>query len=340
MLNYAARIHHTLGPLIPAGSPLARFDFPNYTNVGDSAIWLGESAYLEARHRASPLCWVSDIDYARRYPPTLPAGCVVLIAGGGNFGDIWPAHQAHREWLVGQYPQHRIIQLPQSIYFADAVGQERSGKILAAHPDFHLVVRDQPSLAIAQRLLGERAYLCPDMALHLKPYPRPVVAQHDMLALLRTDKEALSKATLGAPPANLHCVDWLTEPRTWAARIDAQLARTQGQYPRHMPSLQGLRRRLFNTLAYQRWHRGSALLASAKVVITDRLHAHILCTLMNIPHVVLDNSYQKIANLRQVWGTGTGLCEQAESFAVAVEKAEMLLHAAPSQLHNEPSNPR
>jgi len=84
MLNYPARIHHTLGPLIPAGSPLARFDFPNHTNVGDSAIWLGESDYLDTYHRASRLCWVSDINYARRYPPILPAGCVVLIAGGGE----------------------------------------------------------------------------------------------------------------------------------------------------------------------------------------------------------------------------------------------------------------
>lgn len=265
---------------------------------------------------------------------------MVLIAGGGNFGDLWPAHQAHREWLVGQYPQHRIIQLPQSIYFADSVGQERSGKILAAHPDFHLVVRDRPSLAIAQRLLGERAYLCPDMALHLKPYLRPVVPQHDILALLRTDQEARSKAALGAPPANLRGVDWLAEPRTWAARIDRQLARAQRQYPRRLPSFQGLHRLLFNPLARQRWHRGSALWASARVVITERLHAPVLCTLMNIPHVVLDNSYQKIANFRQAWGTGTGLCEQAESLAVALEKAAILLHAAPGQLPDEPSTTR
>jgi exopolysaccharide biosynthesis protein PssK len=39
-------------------------------------------------------------------------------------------------------------------------------------------------------------------------------------------------------------------------------------------------------------------------VITDRLHAHILCLLMDIPHVVVDNSYGKVRSFVETWTAG------------------------------------
>jgi len=35
----------------------------------------------------------------------------------------------------------------------------------------------------------------------------------------------------------------------------------------------------------------------SRVVITDRLHAHILATLMGIPNVAMDNDYGKIEGI-------------------------------------------
>jgi len=71
--------------------------------------------------------------------------------------------------------------------------------------------------------------------------------------------------------------------------------------------------------------RGEVILSSGKVVITDRLHAHILCTLLDIPHVVLDNSYRKIGNFRDAWGTGGDKCLTAENLDEAMQKAKELL---------------
>jgi pyruvyl transferase EpsO len=36
-------------------------------------------------------------------------------------------------------------------------------------------------------------------------------------------------------------------------------------------------------------------------VVTDRLHAHILCLLLGIPHAVLDNSYGKLTRFLDAW---------------------------------------
>src|SRR3546814_10452775 len=44
-----------------------------------------------------------------------------------------------------------------------------------------------------------------------------------------------------------------------------------------------------------RFQRGLAMLAAGELVVTDRLHAHILSLLLDIPHVLPDNSYGKVA---------------------------------------------
>lgn len=43
------RIREVLDPLLPSNVPVALLDFPNYANLGDSLIWLGERAYLKER---------------------------------------------------------------------------------------------------------------------------------------------------------------------------------------------------------------------------------------------------------------------------------------------------
>jgi pyruvyl transferase EpsO len=53
-------------------------------------------------------------------------------------------------------------------------------------------------------------------------------------------------------------------------------------------------------------------------VITDRLHGHILCTLLGIPHCVIDNSYGKIGGFADAWGTFGEHRYRAESLDEAI----------------------
>ncbi len=325
--DYAERIHESIGPLIPLGAPLALFDFPNHRNVGDSAIWLGELDYLKRWHPRSRIVWMSDIRLALARPlPTLPEECVILIHGGGNFGDLWEHHQRLRERLAQHYVSNRLIQLPQSIHFTDKRNLDRSIAAFSRHRDFHLVVRDLPSAETASLIAGDKCYLCPDMALHLPLFPRPVRPRHDILALMRDDKEKKTAGTdRDLPVAESVVVDWRDESHTLSMRLEDGIARLQNLFPNHLQAILPIQRRLFNRLATERVRGGSALLSSGRVVITDRLHAHILCTLMRIPHVVLDNSYGKIANVRSAWSIGTELCETTDTFESAITLAKRML---------------
>jgi exopolysaccharide biosynthesis predicted pyruvyltransferase EpsI len=63
---------------------------------------------------------------------------------------------------------------------------------------------------------------------------------------------------------------------------------------------------LYRNLATTRLDRGLHLLSSARTVISDRLHAHILCMLLGRPHFALDNNYGKVSGFIEAW---TKSCE-------------------------------
>jgi pyruvyl transferase EpsO len=321
--NYSKLIEEAIGPLIPTGAPVAFFDFSDYSNVGDSAIFLGEVSFLQ-KHSQSRIIF-SDSQKFLHNLPKLPPDTIILIHGGGNFGDLWINHQIFRLKLVKNYTSHRIIQFPQSIHFDSQSTFEETRNILALHPDFHLFVRDNESLSIGRRLHTGHSDLCPDMALYLRKIERPKTSKQSLIfALMRTDKEKM--VTMDEQSNDeLKIKDWIDEPR-FALRSANQVMQ---RYAKTHPFLQSMAYRynhkMFKALASHRLRRGCNMLSSGHIVITDRLHAHILCSMMSIPHVILDNSYRKIGNFRDVWQTGQEFCETAQSFEEALRKARKMV---------------
>jgi pyruvyl transferase EpsO len=76
---------------------------------------------------------------------------------------------------------------------------------------------------------------------------------------------------------------------------------------------------LFEHLATNRLTRGLNLLSSASFVITDRLHCHILCVLLGIPHIAFDNSYGKLSTFIDAWTKDSGLVQVVPSLDRAIE---------------------
>ncbi len=329
--HYKNLIHGVLGSLIPKGASVVLFDFPNHSNVGDSAIWLGEEYYLKKILQTKVIA-VDDLGLLGGPLPKLPVSTVILLHGGGNFGDLYPRHQALRERVIKHYQYHRIIQLPQSIHFQDQSQKILCQQVLNGHDDFHLLVRDHDSLAQAEQLHDGFNYLCPDMALCLGNLPRDVPATQAIIGLLRTDKEKIiDKNVTEQTMDNFLSVDWISEPYSQFKRFTAYVDRLHKKHPNRLNLLSYLKRPLYHRLAKERLTRGCNLLSSGKVIITDRLHAHILCCLMGIPHVVLDNSYRKIENFRDAWETGGDMCLSASSLDEALVKAEELLNRLVSE---------
>ena len=319
-------IRETLNPLIKNCKNIAFFDFPNYANVGDSAIWLGTMDYLKENASSSPIIWMSDKKtLSPNNLPVFDKKTLLIIHGGGNYGDLWEDHQRHRELIIQSYPNNRIIQLPQSIHFQNESNLKDTKSIIAKHKDFHFVVRDQKSFEIAKTFEGIEVYLCPDMAFYIKRIPKLKEPKHDVVALIRTDKESVISEDCGK--CAIPIFDWLSEPITAAVRFDTFMS----HYPsvsNNYPLINNMFRLLiYKRLANERFKRGCDLLMQGKVVITDRLHAHIMCTLLGIPSVVLDNSYGKIKNVLETWESDSKIAYQVDSFDGAVALAASYLQS-------------
>ncbi len=284
-----SKLFSTLKTLLPVEPPVALIDVPNHGNVGDSAIFLGELAWM--RHAGVPtpdyVCDKHGYNEAE-LRARVPRG-TILIHGGGNLGDLWVTHQALRERVVAAFPDHRIIQLPQTIHFESSAALERAASLLSRHPNFTLLVRDPVSLDIATTGLRCQALVCPDSAFALDALARPVSPIQEVLALVRNDKERPN----GQLPDGIVPVDWLEDRSTVTLRFERWL--------RDRHAGQSLRNRMIRRLAEERVHRGCLLLSRGRVVVSDRLHAHILCLLMGIPHVLVDNSYGKVQSFFAAW---------------------------------------
>jgi pyruvyl transferase EpsO len=271
---------------------VALLDFPDHSNVGDSAIWLGELATL--RHLESKICYVATRTTYRadRLRRALGPDGIVLLHGGGNFGDLWPKHQEHREQVVRELGEYRIVQLPQSIWFQDRERLEEARRILQSHDRFTVVARDHDSLAIAREQLELPTVLCPDSAFALGAIDRPRGPVQPVVWLAREDHEG--PATQVSTSEGVIREDWIQEPATTLLRA-AAIVRSMSNPP------QALMRRMFQALVEARVARGCALISRGAALVTNRLHGMILSIQMGIPPFVYDTRQGKIGSFHSTW---------------------------------------
>jgi len=294
-----AAIDQVLGRSIPRGAPVVLLDVSTHANVGDHAITLGA---LEALRRSgNPVRSLQALgDYS---PPRLRERLgdgVILLNGGGNLGDLWPDHQRLRERVLADFPDAPVVQLPQSIRFSSLQKLESARRAFGSHPRFTLLVRDGDAQAFAGEQFDCPVELCPDLALMLGPLARRRTPDTDVLVLARTDHETTAPFAVGRG-GSVDVVDW-------AGRASARFR-----------ALRILSR--YESMARDRLEFGVSLLGRGRVVVTDRLHAHILCTLLGIPHVIRDAGYGKLTAFHSAWTRDVPFVEVCETREQALAAA-------------------
>ncbi|HET8634117.1 MAG TPA: polysaccharide pyruvyl transferase family protein [Gemmatimonadales bacterium] len=306
----------TLRPLIGDSPRVALVDFPDYTNVGDSLIWLGSLKALELLGVEAPVYVASQRNYRRDEMARAVGDGVICIQGGGNLGDLWPAHQEFREQVIRDFPANRIIQLPQSVEFSSPQALDRARRVFGAHRDLTILVRTERSFARAE-VFGVPTQLCPDLGLAMGVLDRPLAPTHDAVLLARTDHESQG-LPLDILPAWVKRVDWVGEPGGLALTLMARLY----QRPKLWRAVTGSSRHLLmRSAARRRLQYGVDLLASGRVVITDRLHGHVLAMLLGIPHCVMDSQFGKVRALWDTWTHEVPDATWCDTLSEAIERA-------------------
>lgn len=280
-------------------------DPPNYSNVGDSAILLGELAFLGRHYPEARISFYDHASYSDGADRYIDEASILLLQGGGNFGDLWLLHQRMRNRILERFRHKRIIQMPQSIHFSSIDELKIASALIGQHPDFTLLARDRRSFEYASKNFDCTIRLCPDMAFAMNPVRRQP-ASRDYYCLLRTDKEAIADheavlSTLRKAGADFEAGDWLDGDAGVTRKLDRFGSRLTRRRPRVTAPARGLMTAVRRRYAERRLAYGIDLLSRGRRVITDRLHAHILSCVLGIPNTVLDSFDGKVSAFYETW---------------------------------------
>ena len=328
MFNFAnlnKKINDEFGSLIAKNNACALVDFPDQPNVGDSAIWLGALKLLNANNLQIDYACTAETYSETTLRSKLPEGYIFII-GGGNFGTLWPRHQKLREKILALQGNYTVIQLPQSIYFDDESSVKNIRVLIENHKNFTLMVRDTVSQQFADNNFNCKVVLCPDLATLLSGDLPLGTATLDVQVLARDDIERSVEANKLNHLLKKYLIsvdDWLHEPLT-PTLLAAKLMQQSFQHGLDPVDVLGNGAlSIWNAAARQRLARGCQLLSQGQVVVTDRLHAHIISSLMDIPNIILDNHYGKLSAYYFTWHRelkSTMLASSVEDVVDCVDK--------------------
>ncbi len=320
-----ALIHADLAGLIEGDCCL--LDVPGHRNIGDLLIWRGEMDFLASIGKSPGYVSATGSCDARR----VARFDTVLLHGGGNFGDLWHRHQLFRESIVERFRDRRIIVFPQTVHFRNPENLERARRAFSAHPDLHLCARDAVSHAFLETHFPEnRVRLLPDMAFCIAGLDRrlPVSRRNEGLLLQRIDQEASDRAW-PLQQGRFDVRDWPTLSAPLFQRLERRLL-TDAHRAAHrlrlkLPPGTGSSDGFSQYLTDKAIRLGAEFVSAYDIVVSTRLHGHILCLLLGIPNVLVDNSYGKNRTFFDAWTRdfpGTAFADDAAGLRKAIQSME------------------
>jgi exopolysaccharide biosynthesis predicted pyruvyltransferase EpsI len=314
-------IYKNLDPLINDNYCL--LDIPDHNNIGDNLIWAGELAYL----KRLPYTMKYSANFNLCQFNKIGATDIILLHGGGNFGDVWRRFQEFKIDIVQKFKKNRIILLPQTVHYSDQEFLVQDAAIFNSHPDITICARDKQSYNILKTYCTKaNILLTPDMAFCFDVSAPFNSHSNKILILKRVDKELNTNFDLNCllkiinTPKAAEVKDWPTfnyppfvrKTKYYAGRAGIKMStlflksRALEGFVDHNHGFKSK----YNRDRYIK--TGIDFIADFDEVYSTRLHGYILAFLMGKKAYMLDNSYGKNKNFFNTWMKefeGTSLIE-------------------------------
>ncbi len=254
---------------------------PEYGNLGDQAIALATTFFLKDNFPGYKIVEVS-IDDTYRYLREILANSnkddLFLLQGGGNMGNLYPDIEAARRFCIKHIKNRRIISMPTTVtYTDDERGRKdlsRSKRIYSSNPNLILIAREKYSYEIMQKEYPcNKSFLLPDIVFYLSTRVRinKELRQDHVICLRREIESNLSREETYTLINQFcqHYPDAFLYDTTVNRNVTAELREYE----------------IFSLLhEFQR----------AKVVLTDRMHGMIFCSITGTPCVIIKSLDNKI----------------------------------------------
>lgn len=286
-------IYNRLSPLIDNHYVL--YEVPFYNNVGDLLIWEGENQFLKnTKYKMVDCCSI----YTYKENKHLSSNIIILLQGGGNFGDIWRVHQEFRLKIIQEHPNNKIIIFPQTVYYQNYKTMLRDAEIMKQHKNLTICARDIVSYNLLKKYFSNNILLVPDMAFCIPPKQLLSCISHNQtnktLYLKRKDKEFKNGIKHNFENQSIDIYDWPCMTHNDFVQILFKIFLRLKSYKLSLWYAQHIYKGYLIKNSIQ-------FVSQYKEIYTTRLHTAILCTLLNKKYHILDNSYGKNKNFYETW---------------------------------------
>ncbi|MDC5973694.1 polysaccharide pyruvyl transferase [Proteus vulgaris] len=284
------------------GKKIAYIDIPMHYNTGDLLIYLGTEAFFSDYH-----CDIKYRGLQHSINHKIISQCdIILVHGGGNFGDIYINEHRNREKLLLKHKEKEIIFLPQSIHFNSNDELNKTIDFFNNFSNVTIYTRDHESYLIAQKIC-ENVIMMPDMAHSL----HPLIEESELTNINKTQKKILNlmrrdnEAVINRREINKLSFDWsdLCKPSDIFTLRLVRLMNKCHYFDKKKLAMWSSQVNFNVKLAIN-------TLNNYDVVYTDRLHGFILAYLLGKQTVLFDNSYGKIEKYVTHWISASELIKK------------------------------
>lgn len=254
---------------------------PDHGNLGDHAIAYATLKFLKEVFPDDLVTEINMHDFAfdidAIYHMVKPED-ILILQGGGNLGNLYMDDEMIRRYVVGRFPDNKIILFPQSVYFTEDPDGMRelavSSQFYSANKNLYLIARDNKSEYFMKKNFENPVYRLPDVAMTL-PFFHTSCKREGVLLCLRNDRENI------LPIDVLEELDHVLEKRfSKVTKTDTIVEYSFENFDR-VKALE------------KKWEE----ISSAELMITDRLHGVIFSILTGTPCIAFRELTQKISGI-------------------------------------------
>lgn len=298
---------------------------PDHRNLGDSAIVLAQVDFLKkcgfASENIKEITFSQYLKYHKAISRDISKIALIAHLGGGNMGSQWKREEDLHRMIVRDFPKNPMIIFPQTIYYAPnaALQAEESKDVYNSHKDLTVVAREETSSDIFRAMYPNVNHLLtPDIVLSatMETFGAKPQERSGVLLCMRSDVERA-----------------MTDEARQAVE---QIVVAQGEGFRYTD--------MYSDCDVNKENRGLLVrqkmeeLASAKLIITDRLHGMVFAALTGTPCVVLANNNHKVRGTYQ-WIRHLPYVRFADSIEQAESWIPELLEMGGQTFDNKPLIP-
>lgn len=305
-------IFDTLSSLITDDFVL--LDVPNHRNIGDTLIWKGELLFFE-KLNTKLIAQYNRNTFKKSF--IKDDNTVILLHGGGNFGDIYSTSQKFKLEIIKSYPNNRIIILPQTVFYRNENKKSEDLNLMNKHKDLHICVRDYNS----HKIIGEdfdtnKIYLLPDMAFFIN-LDNSISNEtlNKNLFFKRTDSELGDNDNLKT--VKKYCFNKVDDIKDWPTytsssttlnTINNYIEAFESKISNNLKFFPGIYYIMDTAFGFKSKNNiskylnvGTEFINNYNQIATTRLHGAIMCILLNKKVYILDNSYGKNSSFYETW---------------------------------------